>query len=59
MPLKKATSKSKKSIQKAISANMHELSMDNKKKGKARGANGKPRSRKQMIAIAISKATGR
>lgn len=59
MPLKKATSKSKKAIQSAISYNMHELSMDNKKKGKSRGANGKPRSRKQMIAIAISKAKGR
>lgn len=27
--------------------------LDNKKKGKARGMNGKPRSRKQMIAIAL------
>lgn len=34
---------------------MHELKMDNLKKGKARGANGKVRPRKQMIAIALSK----
>lgn len=27
---------------------------DNKKKGKARGANGTPRSRAQILAIAIS-----
>jgi len=33
---------------------MRELAKDNKKKGKARGANGKVRSRKQMIAIALS-----
>ena len=45
-----------------VSANMRELYKDNRKKGNARGANGKPRSRKQMIAIAINaanKATGR
>jgi hypothetical protein len=41
---------------KNMSKNMHELAMDNKKSGKARGANGKPRSRKQMIAIAMSAA---
>lgn len=35
---------------------MHELKADNEKKGKERGANGKPRSRKQQIAIALSKA---
>lgn len=29
---------------------------DNKKKGKARGAGGKPRSKKQIVAIALSKA---
>lgn len=34
---------------------MHELKMDNQKSGKARGANGKKRPRKQMIAIALSK----
>ncbi len=35
---------------------MHELKEDNKKKGKARGAGGKPRKMKQMVAIAMSKA---
>jgi len=35
---------------------MHELALDNKKKGKARGAGGVPRSQKQMIAIALSAA---
>jgi hypothetical protein len=39
-----------------ISKYMRELYADNKKKGKAKGANGKPRSRKQMIAIAYAKA---
>ena len=39
-----------------VSANMHELYADNKKKGKARGAGGKRRSRKQMIAIALAEA---
>ena len=39
-----------------VSKNMHELAMDNKKKGKARGAGGVPRSQKQMIAIALSAA---
>lgn len=33
---------------------MHELKMDNQKKGKARGQGGKPRSQKQMIAIALN-----
>jgi hypothetical protein len=41
---------------KDVSKNMHELAMDNKKKGKARGAGGIPRSRNQMIAIALSAA---
>lgn len=41
---------------KNVSANMRELYADNKKKGKERGANGKVRSRKQMIAIAMSVA---
>ena len=36
-----------------ISSNIRELYADNKKTGKARGANGKKRSRAQMIAIAI------
>ncbi len=35
---------------------MHELKADNQKKGKARGANGKKRPRKQMIAIMLNKA---
>lgn len=43
---------------KSVSANIKELYKDNKKKGKARGANGKPRSRKQIIAIAM-KAAGK
>lgn len=34
---------------------MHELKLDNMKKGKAKGANGKVRPRKQMIAIMLSK----
>jgi hypothetical protein len=59
MPLKKSSSKSKKATQKAISYNVRELMKDNMKSGKARGANGKPRSRKQILAIAISKASGR
>lgn len=39
----------------SMKAIMHELKMDNQKKGKARGQNGKPRSQKQMVAIALSK----
>ena len=39
---------------KSVSKNIKELYSDNKKKGKARGANGKPRSKKQIIAIAYS-----
>ena len=45
MPLKKGKSN--------IGRNIKELMADNKKKGKAKGTNGKPRSRKQMIAIAL------
>lgn len=41
---------------KSVSKNIRELVADNKKKGKARGANGKTRSRKQIIAIAYSAA---
>lgn len=41
---------------KNVSANIRELYADNKKSGKERGANGKPRSRKQIIAIAMSAA---
>ena len=43
-------------LTKNVSKNIRELYKDNKKKGKARGANGKPRSRKQIIAIALSAA---
>lgn len=48
MPLKKWSSS------KTISANIRELYADNKKKGKERWANGKTRSRDQIIAIAMS-----
>lgn len=48
MPLAKGSSK------KAVKSRFRELYADNKKKGKARGANGKPRSRKQIIAIALN-----
>jgi len=41
---------------KNVSKNIAELYKDNKKKGKARGANGKPRSRAQIIAIAYHAA---
>lgn len=39
-----------------VSKNIKELYKDNKKSGKARGANGKVRGRKQIIAIAINAA---
>lgn len=39
-----------------VSSNVKELYADNKKSGKAKGANGKPRSRKQIIAIALNAA---
>lgn len=42
-------------LPKSVKDRFHELYADNKKKGKARGANGKPRSRKQIIAISLSK----
>jgi type IV secretory pathway TrbL component len=41
---------------KNVSQNIRELYKDNKKSGKARGANGKPRGRKQIIAIAMDAA---
>ncbi len=44
MPLKGSTSDK-----------IRELYKDNKKSGKARGANGKVRSRAQILAIALSK----
>lgn len=39
---------------KNIGKNIAELVADNKKKGKARGANGKVRPMKQIVAIALS-----
>jgi hypothetical protein len=39
-----------------VSANIRELYADNKKKGKERGAKGKMRSKKQIIAIALAAA---
>jgi hypothetical protein len=50
MPLKKGTSK------KTVSENIRELYKDNKKTGKAKGAGGKVRPQKQIIAIALSTA---
>ena len=50
MPLQKGKSK------KVISKNIKELYADNKKSGKAKGVNGKPRSKKQIVAIAMSVA---
>lgn len=43
-------------LTRSVSKNIKELYKDNKKKGKAKGANGKARSRKQIIAIAFSAA---
>ena len=40
----------------SVSQNISELVKDNKNKGKARGANGKKRPMKQIIAIALSQA---
>lgn len=40
----------------SVSKNIKELYADNKKSGKAKWANGKPRSRDQIIAIAESAA---
>jgi len=48
MPLKKG--------KKNVGYNVKELIADNKKKGKAMGANGKKRPMKQILAIALSKA---
>jgi hypothetical protein len=41
---------------KDIGKNIRELRADNRKKGKARGAGGKPRSQKQILAIALRSA---
>lgn len=43
-------------LSKNVGKNISELTKDNKKKGKARGANGKVRSRKQIIAISLNAA---
>jgi hypothetical protein len=43
-------------ITKNVKKNFHELYADNAKSGKEKGANGKARSRKQIIAIALSKS---
>lgn len=37
-----------------VANRIRELYRDNKRKGKARGANGKKRGRKQIIAIALA-----
>lgn len=54
MPLKKA--KSSKDVKKAVSFNIRELKKDNLKSGKAKGQMGKPRSDKQIVAIALAAA---
>lgn len=41
---------------KDVSKNISELTRDNKRSGKERGANGKLRSRAQIIAISINAA---
>jgi hypothetical protein len=41
---------------KDIGKNIRELRADNRKKGSARGAGGKPRSQKQILAIALRSA---
>lgn len=43
---------------KSVGRNVVELLRDNKKKGAGRGAGGKPRSRAQILAIAL-KAAGK
>lgn len=43
---------------KDVGKNLRELEKDNKKRGKARGQSGKPRSREQMLAIALEAARG-
>lgn len=41
---------------KSVGKNIRELMADNKKSGKARGAGGKVRPRKQILAIALNAA---
>lgn len=43
-------------LSKNVGANIEELIADNKKEGKEKGMNGKPRSREQIIAIALNAA---
>jgi hypothetical protein len=43
---------------KDVGKNIAELEADNKKKGKAKGAKGKARPMKQIIAIALEAARG-
>ena len=45
-------------LSKNVGKNVKELYADNKNSGKARGADGKPRSRAQILAIAL-KAAGK
>jgi hypothetical protein len=39
-----------------VEQNIRDLYADNRRSGRARGASGKPRSRKQIIAIALNAA---
>lgn len=41
---------------KSVKKNIKELYADNKKSGKAKGANGKPRSKAQILAISYAAA---
>ena len=43
---------------KDVAKNIAELQADNKKKGKAKGAGGKKRPMKQIVAIALEAARG-
>lgn len=43
-------------LTKSVSKNIKELMADNKKPGKAKGDNGKPRPQKQIVAIAMNAA---
>lgn len=43
-------------LTKDVGQNIRELKADNKLSGKARGANGKTRSQKQIVAIALNTA---
>ena len=44
------------SLGKSVSKNIKELYKDNQKFGKEKGAGGKPRSRAQIVAIALKSA---